>query len=86
MQGDRALSLIAPLKPSLVSGAAPTMLRTTLRRENVWYYLRANKLSLLVWDGYEAIVTACKEAWDFLIGDPDRIKSIGSRSWACVGT
>jgi len=62
------------------------MLRTTLRRENVWYYLRANKLSLLVWDGYEAIVTACKEAWDFLIGDPDRIKSIGSRSWACVGT
>ena len=54
--------------------------------ENVWYYLRANKLSLLVWDSYEAIVAACKEAWDFLVGDPDRIKSIGSRSWACVGT
>ena len=54
--------------------------------ENVWYYLRANKLSLLVWDSYEAIVAACKEAWNFLAGDPDRIKSIGSRSWACVGT
>jgi hypothetical protein len=48
--------------------------------------LRANKLSLLVWDGYEAIVAACKEAWDFLIDDPDRIKSIGSRTWACVET
>ena len=30
--------------------------------------------------------TAPPSAWDFLVGDPDRIKSIGSRSWACVGT
>jgi hypothetical protein len=54
--------------------------------ENVWYYLRSNKLSLSVWDSYEAIVAACKKAWDFLIGDPDRIKSIGSRTWVCVET
>jgi transposase len=54
--------------------------------ENVWYYLRANKLSLLVWDSYDAIVAACKQAWDFLINDPERIRSIGTRSWACVGT
>ena len=54
--------------------------------ENVWHYLRANKLSLLVWDGYDAIVAACKEAWDFLITDPDRIKSIGTRTWAYVNT
>ena len=54
--------------------------------ENVWHYLRANKLSMLVWDSYEAIVAACKAAWDFLIGDPDRIRSVGSRDWACVGT
>ena len=47
--------------------------------ENVWHYLRANKLSLLVWDGYEAIVAACKDAWHFLISDPDRIRSIGTR-------
>jgi hypothetical protein len=52
--------------------------------ENVWDYLRSNKLSSLVWDGYDAIVAACKAAWDFLIDDPDRIRSIGSRSWACV--
>lgn len=52
--------------------------------ENVWAYLRANKLCRLVWDSYDAIVTACKAAWDFLINDPERIRSIGNRDWACV--
>jgi transposase len=28
--------------------------------ENVWQYLRGNKLSQLVWDNYQAIVAACK--------------------------
>jgi hypothetical protein len=52
--------------------------------ENVWEYLRQNKLCNLVWNSYEAIVAACKNAWDFLINDPDRIRSIGIRDWACV--
>jgi hypothetical protein len=52
--------------------------------ENVWKYLRANKLCHLVWDSYEAIVQACKQAWDFLITDPDRIRSVGTRDLACV--
>jgi len=47
--------------------------------ENSWDYLRGNKLSRLVWDSYEAIVAACKDAWDFLVGDPERIKSIAHR-------
>ena len=52
--------------------------------ENVWDYLRGNKLSHMVWDSYDAIVWACVEAWRFLIGDPDRIRSIATRDWACV--
>ena len=52
--------------------------------ENVWEYLRGNKLSRLVWDNYDAIVAACREGWHFLINDPDRIRSIGHRDWACV--
>ena len=52
--------------------------------ENVWHCLRANKLSLPVWDSYVAIVTACKNAWDFLINDPDCIASIGTRAWGYV--
>lgn len=52
--------------------------------ENVWEYLRANKLCNLVWDSYDAIVHACKNAWNFLINDPERIRSIGARDWTCV--
>src|SRR5271166_5879709 len=52
--------------------------------ENVWEYLRANKLSGCVWDNYDAILKACAEAWNWLIGDPDRIRSIGTRDWATV--
>ena len=52
--------------------------------ENVWAYLRANKLCALVWDDYDAIVEACKNAWHILINDPDRIQSIGTRQRAMV--
>jgi hypothetical protein len=52
--------------------------------ENVWDYLRGNKLSSLVWDSYDAILNACEDAWIFLANDPERIVSIGTRSWACV--
>jgi hypothetical protein len=52
--------------------------------ENVWDYLRQNKLCALVWDTYDEILEACKTAWNFLIDDPGRIRSIGSREWACV--
>lgn len=52
--------------------------------ENAWDYLRGNKLSSLVWDSYDAIVEACKRAWQFLIEDPERIASIGNTPWACV--
>jgi hypothetical protein len=52
--------------------------------ENVWQFLRSNKLCALVWDSYEAIVDACANAWNFLLNDPGRIASIGTRDWACV--
>ena len=52
--------------------------------ENVWAYLRSNKLSNRVFDTYEAIVDACCDAWNWLIAQPNRITSIGTRSWAQV--
>ena len=52
--------------------------------ENVWQYLRENKLCARVWDTYEDVVEACRQAPLFLINDPERIRSIGSRDWACV--
>jgi hypothetical protein len=52
--------------------------------ENVWDYLRQNKLCSTVWDGYDDIIEACKTAWNWLVDDPDRIRSIGTRSCATV--
>lgn len=52
--------------------------------ENVWDYLRQNKLCARVWHTYDDILDACQSAWRFLTNDPQRIRSIGSRRWACV--
>ena len=52
--------------------------------ENVWEYLRGNKLSARVWDDYDAILEACRDAWNWLIADPERIRSIGTREWITV--
>ncbi len=52
--------------------------------EHVWDYLRGNTLCGVFWNSYEAIVQACKKAWHFLVNDPDRIRCIGTREWACV--
>ena len=52
--------------------------------ENIWDYLRGNRLSARVWDSYEAILAACKDAWNFLTSDFERIDLIAHRNWACV--
>jgi transposase len=52
--------------------------------ENIWDYLRGNKLSARVWNSYEAILDACRDAWLFLVTDLKRIDSIARRSWARV--
>jgi hypothetical protein len=52
--------------------------------ELVWESLRGNTLCALVWDTYDAIVEACRKAWQFLTDDPGRIRSIGTREWATV--
>ncbi len=52
--------------------------------ENIWDYLRGNKLSRRVWDTYEEILAACKKAWLFLVTDLERIDSIAHRWWATV--
>lgn len=49
--------------------------------ENVWDYLRQNKLCSTVWNSYDEIIEACKTAWNWLMRDPDRIRSIGTRDW-----
>ena len=52
--------------------------------ENVWAYLRANKLAITVFDSYDDIVDACCNAWNFLANDPKAIASIATRAWEQV--
>jgi transposase len=52
--------------------------------ENIWAFLRSNKLSNRVFRTYNDIVSACADAWSWLIQQPDRITAIASRSWAQV--
>jgi transposase len=52
--------------------------------ENIWQYLRQNKLAITVFDGYEHIVDICCEAWNFFANDPSAITSITTRSWAQI--
>jgi hypothetical protein len=50
--------------------------------ENVWEFLRGNDLSHCIWNTYEAILEACRNAWNKLMRTPDRIASLTARSWA----
>ncbi len=52
--------------------------------ENVWDCLRQNKLCAQLRDSYDEIVKAYKTAWNWLVADPERITSIGTRNWASV--
>jgi transposase len=52
--------------------------------ENVWAYLRANKLAITVFDSHEDILDKCEDAWNFFENDPERISSIINREWASV--
>ena len=52
--------------------------------ENIWQFLRRNKLANRLYDTYEMIVDACCDAWNFLVDAPQSIKSIATREWANV--
>jgi transposase len=50
--------------------------------ENVWEFLRGNFLSHRVWNTYEAILEACRSAWNKLMHMPEQIASLTRRPWA----
>ncbi len=50
--------------------------------ENVWQFLRYNWPSNRVFKGYDDIVAHCSDAWNELMDQPWRIRSIGQREWA----
>lgn len=49
--------------------------------ENVWAYLRKTKLANRSFGTLDHLMDACCAAWNALVDEPGRIKSIGSFPW-----
>jgi transposase len=49
--------------------------------ERVWLYLRERFLSLRVFRDYRALVDACCAAWNRLIAEPGRLRSLCHQPW-----
>ena len=49
--------------------------------ERVWLYLRERFLSLRVFPRYSAIVDACCAAWNRLVAEPGRLRSLCDQPW-----
>ena len=49
--------------------------------ENIWQFLRANKLSNRVFESYDAIIDTACEAWKLAHRPAEAITSIGLRDW-----
>ena len=52
--------------------------------ENVWEYLRGNKLAITVFKDYDDIVDQSCQAWNLFANDRERVASVTTRSWATV--
>ena len=76
--GQYLAPALAPLCPD--PGSSPGQALNPV--ENVWAYLRANKLAITVFNTYDAIVDACCKVWNFFANDPKAISShdLGQRS------
>ena len=49
--------------------------------EAIWEHLRGNTLGNRAFANDDAVVAACRDAWNWLVEAPDRIRSIATRSW-----
>jgi hypothetical protein len=53
----------------------------TLVPLRIWLYLREHFLSLQLWPDQGAIIQACCDAWNALVADATRIKSLAFYPW-----
>lgn len=52
--------------------------------ENIWEYLRKNKLSNTLFDSYDDILDKACQAWLFFAQDKMSVTAITNREWATV--
>jgi Winged helix-turn helix/DDE superfamily endonuclease len=53
--------------------------------ERVWMYLRERFLSHRLWPSYDDVLDACCAAWNALLAEPGRIRSLCALHWANTG-
>ena len=49
--------------------------------ERVWLYLRERLLSLRVFRDHRAIIDSCCAAWNRLVAEPGRLRSLRNQPW-----
>jgi hypothetical protein len=54
--------------------------------ERVWLYLRERFLSHRLWPSYDDILDACCAAWNALVEEAGRIRSLCALDWATVNS
>jgi putative transposase len=74
----RALDIPTNLTPVFLPAYSPELDAI----ERVWLYLRERFLSERLWPSYDDILTACCHAWNALLAEPGRIRSLCVRDWA----
>jgi transposase len=81
--GAKALAVPANVTPVPLPPYSPELVeqRRCPTVERVWLYLRERFLSLRVFADYRAIVDACCAAWNRLVADPGRLRSLCDQPW-----
>ena len=54
--------------------------------ENIWQWIRQNKLSNRVYETYNDLVDAACDAWNDFTADPNVVTSVTTRQWAHVNS
>jgi hypothetical protein len=76
------LALPANLTPLFLPAYSPELNAI----ERVWLYLRGRFLSHRLWPTYDDILDACCAAWNALLAEPGRIRSLCTLDWAKVSS
>jgi DDE superfamily endonuclease len=74
----RELDLPGNLTPVFLPAYSPELNAI----ERVWLYLRERFLSHRLWPSYNAILDACCAAWNALLSETGRIRSLCALDWA----
>ena len=78
----KSKDLVVP--PNITLVTLPSYSPELNTMENIWAFLRGNRLCGKIWKTSTDIINDCADAWNWLVSQPERITSIGTREWMVV--